>query len=149
MFDGKLERASDSDELILIPGRLKHWWRIIEPDLQEVVDKGRGHSWLEDIYHEISNGQALLYIAMRGESYEGFVILKPLASEEDKTLFVWCVSAPRIFDEGFEKVKEIGRQMGARKICFSSPKEAFQRWAPRKGFEISTVIYQQVIEHHG
>lgn len=108
---------------IVPPTELRAVWEIIRDRLADLaLDAGDG--WMvEEVYVEIIQGNAHLWIT---EDAEGFVVLTVLAAPWGRDLHVWiaCNETMNRAADYWEQLKEIARDNGCSRCMF----ESSRRW---------------------
>ena len=117
------------------PDALHSVWPGLRSMLRVLQRKGGGDWIPEDVYREIAEGRAALFIAERS-------LLVLIAQKETFTglpvLHVWLAyTAAKNFDAGLQWVREHAKQYGFQKITFDSPRKG---WAKR--FTAESVRYR-------
>lgn len=128
------------------PDDLIFEWERVRAGLLEVM-KHSAEDWLpEDVYLSLKTGNSALYVAEDAQGdYLGFVVLQVLPMFHGKRLHVWCAHSTntrwlvRTFNTD---VQALAKEIGAKKVTFTSPRPEWQRVALRGGFKPSQTTYE-------
>lgn len=107
-----------------------------------MIDKTKDRWRVEDVYHYLKISNMHLYMQ---ESNKGFVILQPIKGWDGIELFIFCGYSRDDHDvvmQENEKIKEIGRTMGAKRIKFQSNREGFKKLATEMGFVLDYTQFE-------
>lgn len=141
MSDGSL--AADSLQFIK-PDQLHDYWIFVRDGLDKILEKG-GDRWLpEDVYSEIKAGRAFLHISRFGGEISGFVILTEKQDWDGKALHVWCAYSTA-HGSPLQHVPELvqyAKNMGAKRLTFSSTRDGWLKSAPKHGFQVGQTFYE-------
>lgn len=107
---------------------LRQVWPSVRPLLEELARKTK-QSWIaEDIYREVIQGSARLFLV------EGGVLVTVPKVEEfthANVLHVWCgIGEGHDYESRLEELKEHAREFGFQKITFESNREGWKKRCP-------------------
>lgn len=114
---------------------LRNIWHMVRPLLDKLC-KDTNQDWIpEDIYREVIQGTARLFLV------EGGVLVTIPKIEEftnAKVLHVWCgIGEGHDYEPRLEELKEHAREFGFQKITFESNREGW-----KKRFPIESIRYR-------
>lgn len=124
------------------PDNIHDCWEFVKEGLIRIHDRAKDRWKPEDVYHGIKSNVFGLYLV---EDNKGFVVLQPLTGWDGKELFVFAayiVPGANVMDEAFEEVKQLGRNMGAKRIKFCSKREGWKKRAAELGYQFSHVEFE-------
>ena len=127
------------------PSNLHEYWPLVKIGIEKVREHS-ADTWLpEDVYAAIKGGNSSLFIGLDG-GYEGFIVLSSIPSFDGPVCFIWALYGTGLTEDLLGKywgeVKQIARDMGARRIEFTSPRPAWARSGIRLGFKPVEVKYR-------
>lgn len=117
------------------PESLRAIWPSVRPLLESLAKKTRQDWIAEDIYKEVIQGTARLFLV------EGGVLVTVPKIEEftnAKVLHVWCgIGEGHDYEASLEALKEHAREFGFQKVTFESNREGW-----KKRFPIESIRYR-------
>lgn len=120
------------------PHEIKDTWPMVRKGLERIIEK-ISPDWIpEDVYMALMCGSSTLHLCYTEDEYDGFLVLTPVKDYGQSVLFIWCAygKAKNHMDE----IKEIARQIGAKKIRFASPRKGLS-----KRYRPITTIYEEEV----
>jgi hypothetical protein len=130
------------------PDDVTHEWDLILPGLEVVAQHG-DHWRPEDVYMALRQGAANLHVIRTGGRYSGFIVAKPSYGYDGPVLHVWAAYAvpgmPSLRKATRDQLRQWARDMGARRITFTSPRKGWERLVRQLGFEPTLTIYEQEV----
>lgn len=130
------------------PDDVPHEWDLVLPGIERVAQYG-DHWRPEDVYMELRQGNAHLHVARIDGQYAGFIVAKPSRGYDGLTLHVWIVYAVPgrmcLHRYAMGQLKQWAKDMGARRMTFTSPRTGWNKLARKLGFESALVLYEQEV----
>lgn len=124
------------------PDNLHDHWEFVKEGLKRIHDRAKDRWLAEDVYNMLKSNNAGLYLV---NERDGFAILQPVRGWDGQELFVfgaYIVPGKDLMDEAFEEVKQIGRNMNAKRIRFQSKRDGWEKRAAELGYTKSHVEYE-------
>lgn len=105
--------------ILVNPDNLAEVWSEVRKGLVSILAKTH-EPWLpEDVYLEIKQRIAVLYVRTGG-----FIVLKA----DGQALDIWCAyNEAGDFESGFDWLKEHARQHGFKRLTMSSPRKGWMK----------------------
>lgn len=127
------------------PMQLREHWGVVRAGLDamlaEIPDR-----WIpEDVYHALMLGRSTLHRCLRDSEYVGFVVLTPESVFDGQALHVWVAystSSEPVLAAFFPFIKQCAVAIQAKRVKFHSPRQGWERAAPKIGFRAKEVIYE-------
>ena len=111
---------------------IRKYWKSIKKDVEYLASKS-SIGWIpEDLYCDIHENRAEMYLLFVDRYYKGFIVLQTFPD----TLHVWgayCNEHHRL-EEGLKKVIEIAHERNLSKITFTSERKGWNKVARKIGF---------------
>lgn len=117
---------------MLVQRHIREVWDAIKPGLLKVKAKaGEAAPWRpEDIYSEVLNNQAALYLDAESAD-AGFVVVYPHTDTYSglKSLWIWVAYSPLgdAASRYLNDLKALARLAGCSRLMMSSPRRGFER----------------------
>lgn len=128
--------------LYVHPDYLHDHWEFVKEGLTRIHDRASDRWKPEDVYSMLKANSAGLYII---NDNDGFCILQPVKGWDGQELFVFAAylkPGHDFMDESFEEVKQIGRNMNAKRIKFQSKRAGWHKRAIQLGYEFGHIEYE-------
>lgn len=128
------------------PGELGDYWPTIKPGLIDTAEKAPGGWTPQDVFLQIAQGHAVLHIALVEQHYRGFMVSKTVDSHEGKKLLIWIAhgdGSGNLMHDNMEQLKDWAKNIKAAKIQMQSNRKGWARVAPKLGFKVTQIIYEQ------
>lgn len=115
------------------PKDLRSWWPYIRPKLKQILRKSP-EVWIpEDIYADCFQGRSMLWVALKNNKPQGFVVCQPT---DENTLHLWAGFSENDCADlgGWSIIDDIAKQGGASFITFDSWRKGWEKKAKALGF---------------
>lgn len=134
--------SDSSAGLIAVPpSELRRWWGPVRIDVVGCMAEDQTDALLEDVYCELKEGRAHLYVYLDEGKYTGMVILQahrdPFSGRP--SLHIWYARGHQ-FESGIKGLAEIAtiaRSIDAEYISYKCQKESVRKWGEARGFELA------------
>lgn len=141
-----LTRPEPAVEFIWVkPDDISHEWDTVLPGVERVAQYA-DHWRPEDVYMELRLGNAHLHVCRIDGRYAGFIVAKQSRDYDGPTLHAWVVYAVPgkacLHRHAMGQLKQWAKDMGARRITFTSPRKGWDRLARKLGFEPAMQLFE-------
>jgi len=148
-MDAQITVAEQAGLVFVPPDALQPQWGWLKPRL-ELVAKRSGARWIpEDVYAAVKSGAASLFIVERPDAERlGVLVVQPIRDFDAKILSVWVLhneGKEDIIGKCEDDLVRMARQMGARRIGFTSARRGWGRRLERFGYREVGRIYEKEI----
>ena len=139
------------------PDDVHAYWPYVKPRLEKVKAKTNARWLPEDVYAALKSRGATLHIVKKQSTVEyaegviavdylGLVVLRPSQDYDGKVLWVWVAFSenPDVVDRFIPELVEYARNMGAKRLAFSSPRK-WERRLKRFGWSEAQAIFEKVV----
>jgi hypothetical protein len=124
------------------PDNLHNHWDFVKEGLDRIHSRSTDRWKAEDIYWMLKVGNYSLHIV--GEN-EGFAIIQSVKGWDGLEMFVFCayiVPGHDVMDEAFNEIKQIGKNIGAKRIRFQSMRRGWEKRAEQLGYKTGYTEYE-------
>lgn len=107
-------------------------WDWVRQGIQKAIDNTGAHLRPEDVYTQIRNNTAWLYI-IEDDCDLGFVVLTQERDPDGLVLFIWVLWAARgsLWARRSDldaEIDKLARAVKAKRVRWSSPRRGYERW---------------------
>lgn len=113
------------------PEQIGQVWAWMRPKLEEIAQSSPVAWMPEDVYCEIKERRAYLWLALKENQPVAFCVMQP----SKEALHVWAGWAEWSLDGAMELAKEIATEAKVKRLTFSSLRPGWEKVAPEFGFK--------------
>jgi len=130
------------------PDDLHEHWPVIREGLEKVAVAGAG--WLiEDAYMLIKTNAANLHIGSLEGNYVGFIITQQVPTYAGLSVHIFATYSNannfNLLHEAMPEIKEWAKNVGAKKLTFSSKRKGWEKQAEKLGFQQVMTFYENLL----
>lgn len=125
----------------VVPAVVNVIWETVEDDLKACIEHDFHDVRIEDVYTALRVGAARLHMGYVRKQYVGCLVTQEIVDPYSGVpmLHLWLVHGQLRGEQGLPYVEELAREIGAKRITFSAPRESYARWARPHGFKLVRV----------
>ena len=129
----------------LTPLQVRQEWGWIRNGLLEVIGRCQERWSPEDVWTAALAGDAFVWRITMLHDDLGFMVLRRQTDPDGPVLFIWATwaepqSLAKHGKELFERLREIGHRIGAKRIRMESPRQGWAEW-----FDARSTIWEAEI----
>lgn len=126
------------------PAELRKDWPWVRPLIEKCIAKTGEQWWPEDVYANVSNGKAAMYVC---DEPEGVMVCYPDREHwtGEIVLHVWALwsvgGMAQLADEAYALLGDLAKKCGATRLRMDSPRQGWQK----AGWQVKKYIYEREV----